>query len=305
MNNLKSKILIILAIIIWTGTAHALPQGAHVAAGNSTTSQPDASTMHINQTTDKAIINWQAYGINANEAVRYFQPGSGSISLNRVTGTDPSYLYGQLSANGQVWVINPNGLLIGPNANINVGGFLGSTLNITDQNFLSGNYTFSRTSTSLSLKTKLGNITADYGGYTVFISPSVTNQGNITANSGAIGMVSGDDVTLTFANNGFINLTINKQTAADALGIDNKGQITADGGQVVISAQVAGDILKTVVNNQGIIQARSISDQNGVIRLEGGDNGIVAVSGALDASGKGTNETGGSITVTGQHDSLI
>src|SRR3990172_3073802 len=211
MNNLKNKILIILAITIWSGTAHALPQGANIAAGNSTISQPDANTMHINQTTDKAIINWQGYGINANESVRYFQPRSGSISLNRVTGADPSLIYGQLSANRQVWLINPNGLLIGPNANINVGGFLGSTLNITDQNFLSGNYTFSRTSTSLSSITNLGNITADNGGYTVFISPSVTNQGNITANNGNVNMASGDDVTLTFANNGFINLTINKQ----------------------------------------------------------------------------------------------
>ena len=285
MNNLKNKILIILAITIWSGTAHALPQGANIAGGNSTISQPDAGTMHINQTTDKAIINWQAYGINANEAVTYFQPGSGSISLNRVTGADPSLIYGQLSANGQVWVINPNGLLIGPNANINVGGFLGSTLNITDQNFLSGNYNFKTVSSQLSAISNYGDIQAADGGYVVFISATINNQGNITANNGSVNMASGDDVTLTFANNGLINLTINKQAAADALGIENKGQIAADGGEVVISAQVAGDILKTVVNNQGIIQARTIENKNGVIKLLGSmDNNTIQVGGTLDAS---------------------
>lgn len=128
--------------MLWANTVWALPQNGTVAAGASTITQPDTNTMHINQTTDKSIINWQGYSINTNEKVQYFQPGSGSISLNRVTGLDPSYIYGQLSANGQVWVINPNGLLIGNGASINVGSFLGSNLNINDNDFMNGNYKF-------------------------------------------------------------------------------------------------------------------------------------------------------------------
>ena len=298
-------IIIILAIALWlvgwavpTNTALALPQDGTVAAGNSTITQPDSNTMNINQSTDKAIINWQGYSIGANEKVQYFQPGSGSISLNRVTGADPSIIYGQLSANGQVWVINPNGLLVGQNAKINVGGFLASTLNINDNDFINGNYNFTGTSTSFSTITNQGNINAADGGYVVFISPTINNSGSITANNGSVNMASGDDVTLTFANNGLINLVINKQTAADALGIDNSGTITADGGQVIISAQTAGDLLKTVINNSGVIQARTIDNKNGVIKLLGGmENNVTNVSGTLDVSA--ADGAAGLIVVTG------
>ena len=133
MNRIKSKTamrFMSISLIIsffCSQTVWALPQDGTVVGGSSTISQPNSATMQINQTTDKSIINWQAYSIGANEKVQYTQPGSGSISLNRVIGQDPSLIYGQLSANGQVWVINPNGLLIGQDAKINVGGFLAST----------------------------------------------------------------------------------------------------------------------------------------------------------------------------------
>lgn len=287
--NAAKIIVIILAILIgagpWANTALALPQGGNVVAGSSTVTQPGSTTMHVNQTTDKSIINWNSYSIAANERVQYFQPSSSSISLNRVTGQDPSLIYGQLSANGQVWVINPNGLLIGNGANINVGGFLASTLDISNEDFLNGNYNFKADSGQLSAISNYGNINAADGGYVVFISPSITNAGSITANSGSVSMASGEDVTLTFANNQLINLVINKETAGDALGIDNSGKITADGGAVILSAKAAGDALKTVVNNSGIIQARTIENKNGTIKLLGGmENNSINVGGTLDAS---------------------
>ncbi|TAN45065.1 MAG: filamentous hemagglutinin N-terminal domain-containing protein [Nitrospirae bacterium] len=266
-------------------TAHALPQDGVVVSGGSTITKPNSNTMHINQTTDKAVINWQGYGIGANEAVRYFQPNSNSISLNRVVGRDPSRIFGQLSANGRVWVINPNGLLIGPNARINVGSFLGSTLNITNNDFLAGKYNFKAVSSQLSAISNYGSINANDGGYVVFVSSNISNSGNITANGGNVNMAAGDDITLTFANNGLVNLVINKETAKEALGIENSGRITADGGQVVLSAKVAGDVLKTVINNTGIIEAKTVSKQNGVIRLLGGmENNAIKVGGTLDAS---------------------
>lgn len=291
----------------WTmpvNMACALPQNGAVASGGSTMTQPDARTMHINQTTDKAIINWRGYSIEANETVKYFQPGSGSISLNRVTGADPSLIYGQISANGQVWVINPNGLLIGQNAKVNVGGFLGSTLNVSDKDFLSGNYNFKATGSPLSAISNDGNIHAADGGYVVFVSPNISNSGNITANRGSVNMASGDDVTLTFANNGLINLVINKETAKDALGIDNSGTITADGGQIIISAKVASDALKTVVNNTGVIQARTIENHNGVIKLLGGmENNAVKIGGILDASAP--NGGNGGFIEASAHDVIL
>ncbi|MEW6673789.1 MAG: filamentous hemagglutinin N-terminal domain-containing protein, partial [Thermodesulfobacteriota bacterium] len=102
----------------------ALPQGGAVVAGQAQIATPDARNMTVNQATPKAIINWQQFGIAQSEAVRFFQPGAASIALNRVVGVDPSIINGLLSANGRIFVINPNGLLVGPTGQINVNSFL-------------------------------------------------------------------------------------------------------------------------------------------------------------------------------------
>lgn len=275
MNRIKGKTMRFMSIsfiisLLWFQMAWALPQEGSVTHGASSISQPNANTMHINQTTPKSIINWQGYSIGTGQTVQYFQPNSGSISLNRVTGVAPSEIFGQLLANGQVWVINPNGLLVGEGASINVGSFLSSTLNITNEGFINGNYTFINTTGSLSSISNSGNITSAQSGYVVLISPSITNEGNISSNLGKAYLVSADEVTLNFAGNDLIGFTIDKAAAASALGINNSGTITADGGQAILSARVAGDILKSVVNNTGIIQAQTIGERDGRIYLLGG-----------------------------------
>ena len=279
--------------------AHALPQNGAVAGGAATISQPNPTTMTINQTSGNAIINWHGYNIGANESVRYSQPGSSSIMLNRVTGGDPSYIYGLLSGNGQVWVINPNGLLVGPGATIQTGSFLASTMNITNENFLSGKHIFTSAPDSLASVVNQGSISAAQGGYVVLAAPSVTNSGSIVANVGSVHLAAGDTVTLSLDNGNLINVAVNGDVAANALGVTNTGRITANGGQVVLSARVAGDVMKSVVNNEGIIEAQSTIEHNGAIILDNGDGGITANSGTLDASGNNPGETGGNITVLG------
>ena len=293
------------SVVLLASIVYALPQGATVTSGNVAISQPTAQTMQINQSTNKAIINWQGYSIAASEAVRYVQPGASSIALNRVIGLDPSYIYGQLSANGQVWVINPNGLLVGANAKIETGSFLGSTLNISDPNFLSGNYSFMN-SGSLSLASIMnsGKIVASHGGYVALLSPSVTNEGTIVAKAGTVALASGEEVTLSFAGNKLINLVIDAATQ-DALGISNSGTITATGGTVMLTARTASDILKNVVNNTGIIEARSLVQKAGRIILDGGEAGIVASSGTLDVSSAAAGAKGGSIGIFGQYVGLF
>jgi filamentous hemagglutinin family protein len=294
--NLATAIL--LAALAAT-SSHALPQNGSVAGGSATISQPNSSTMNINQTSGNAIINWQGYSIGANESVRYIQPGSSSIALNRVTGADPSYIYGHLSGNGQVWVINPNGLLVGPGAIVQTSSFLASTMNITDENFMSGRYLFSNSPDSQVSIINQGLIQAADGGYVVLAAPSVTNSGSIVANVGKVHLASGDTITLSIDNGSLINAAVSGDVAESALGVTNTGHITTDGGQVVLTARVAGDIMKNIVNNEGIIEAKSIIEKDGIIILDGGDHGITANSGTLDASGKNPGETGGSVTVVG------
>ncbi len=291
--------------LLLASTAYALPQGGVVTSGSVSITRPNAQTMQINQHTDKAIINWQSYSIGGNQAVLYVQPGASSIALNRVTGLDPSLIYGQLAANGQVWVINPNGLLVGPNAKIDTGSFLASTLNISDQNFLSGNYVFTgAASSSVASIVNRGSIVVSNGGYVGLISPSVTNKGTIAANGGNVFLASGEEVTVTLAGNGLISLVVDR-AAADGLGITNSGMIGADGGSVILTARTASDLLKNVVNNSGIIEAKSLVQQEGQIILDGGDAGIVANSGTLDVSSAQSGAKGGSIGIFGKYIGLL
>ncbi len=262
-----------LASALSASPAHALPQDGTVVGGNATISQTNAATMTINQSSNRAAINWTGYSIGANESVRYIQPGSNSIALNRVTGQDPSFIYGKLSSNGQVWVINPNGLLVGAGAQVQTGSFLASTMNIGTDDFMAGKGVLSGTPGSLASIINKGNIQAADGGYVVLAAPTVSNEGSIVANLGKVHLASGDAITLNFAGSDLIDLVVSDKAAADALGVKNRGTITADGGQVVLTARVATDLLKNVVNNEGIIQARSIVEKNGAIFLDGGENG--------------------------------
>ena len=276
---------ILITLIFCISSAWALPKDGTVVSGSSTITSPDGKTTTVKQTTGKSIINWKDYSIGKGETVRYIQPGKSSVSLNRVTGSDPSAIYGSLLANGSVWVINPNGLLIGKDAKINTGSFLGSTLDINNDDFITGKYLFRKTSDKTSSITNQGEINAAEGGYVVMISPSIVNEGKITADKGKAYLAAGDEVTLNFADNNLIGFTIDKQTAENALGITNTGSIIANGGEVILSAKAAGNISRTVINNEGLIQAQTIEDKNGTIKLLGGmENNIIKINGTLDAS---------------------
>ena len=199
----------------------------------------------------------------------------------------------------------PERLLVGPNAKIDTGSFLASTLNISDQNFLSGNYVFTgAASSSVASIVNRGSIVVSNGGYVGLISPSVTNKGTIAANGGNVFLASGEEVTLSLAGNSLISLVVDK-AAADGLGITNSGMIGANGGSVILTARTASDLLKNVVNNSGIIEAKSLVQQEGQIILDGGDAGIVANSGTLDVSSAQSGAKGGSIGIFGKYIGLL
>ncbi|GAG00968.1 unnamed protein product, partial [marine sediment metagenome] len=137
---------------------------------------------------------------------------------------------------------------------------------------------------------------------------SVQNQGTIVASLGKVYIGSGEKVTLNFAGNDLIGFVVDESITEQVMGpdgepmesaIDNTGAISADGGEVVLSAKTAYDAIKSVINNEGIIEAKSLVNKNGRIALLGGDQGIVANSGVLNASGKEAGQTGGEVQVLG------
>ncbi|KAA5843263.1 filamentous hemagglutinin N-terminal domain-containing protein [Pseudomonas chlororaphis] len=270
--------------------AFALPGGAAIVAGDAGIhTTVDGKHMTVDQKSNKLITNWNDFSVAGDESVSFHQPGSQSIALNRVLGTNGSDIQGRINANGKVFLINPNGVVFGKSAQVNVGGLVASTQNISDKDFLDGTYRF--TGNSSSAVSNAGQITASEGGSVALLGAQVSNSGVIQAQMGSVALGAGKDFSVNFDGNGLLNLQVNG-AAVDAL-VQNGGLLKADGGQVLMTASSASSLLKNVVSNQGVIEAKTLQNKAGKIVLDGGDNGIVQVAGRQDASALGGQGNGG------------
>jgi len=294
----KRKLSFVLAVILGyrlmtSGTALALPQGGVVTSGNATITYSTNVTT-INQSTNKASINWPTFSTKPTETVNFNQPSASSITLNRVIGNEKSVLEGALNANGKVFLINSNGVLFTKGSTVNTAGLVASTLNLTDEDFNAGNYVFKANGSTGSI-INLGTITVKDGGYVALLGNSVSNQGVITATKGTVSLNSGDKITLNFNGDSLVSVTIDEGTL-NAL-VENKEAIYADGGSVTLTAKAADDLLSAQVNNSGLIQARTIGDLKGNINLHA-YGGTAKVDGTLDASAPVSGD-GGTIETSG------
>lgn len=293
---------------IFPSIVFALPTDPTIKSGSviiDDTSIPD--TMNIYQGTTKAIIDWESFNIDTMEHVD-FQLSQGGVTLNRVTGNDPSQILGKLTSNGDLWLVNPNGVFFGNNSQVDVHGLVATTSNINNSNFLSENYNFDIPSSFSNSIVNQGTITAAEGGLVALVAPGVQNLGVINARLGKVSLASGKTFTLDLYGDQLINLAIDSKVVDQVTGMDgetlstlitNSGSIFADGGVVRLDVNAAQDIVDHVINMDGVIQARSVMEKNGKIILMGGDEGDVHVSGTLDASGYNAGETGGEINVLG------
>ena len=300
-----SRLTAVLMLLVGALPAHALdpnalPTGGAITAGSGNIRQ-SGSRMDVDQSSAKLAAGFSTFNIGASAQVNVNQPSSNAQALFRVAG-GASEIQGKLSANGQVFLINPNGVLFGKTAQVDVGGLVATTLNLSDADFLAGKTSFAKQGAAGSVINQ-GKLTAAQGGYIALMAPDVRNEGVIVARLGTVALGAGDKITLDFSGDRLINLVVD-EAALNALA-ENKHLIQADGGMVLLAARAAGDLAATVVNNQGVIEARSVSNVNGLIRLDGGNAGIVANSGKLDASGLNAGETGGTIHVTGDKVALL
>jgi len=288
-----------LALLLFVGVnAYPLPIGGTVSAGAASING-GAGNMIVSQSSANAVINWQGFNIGQGETVQFVQPTGNSIALNRVMGADPSIILGDLTANGKVFLINPNGILFGKDAQINVGGLVASTLSISDSDFMAGNYKFSGTGNSTILNQ--GTITSNVdGSYVALLGAKVNNVGTIVARLGTVALASGTDITLDMVGDSLLNVTVNQSTI-NAL-IQNGGLIQADGGLVLLTTQATGSLLQSVVNNTGVIQAQTIDNHTGTIKLLADmQSGTVNVGGTLTAQGGENSGDGGFIETSGSH----
>ena len=273
-----AAMMTVLALVVPAQTLLA-QTGAVVTSGAADIAR-SGNVTNINQSTDKAAINWQTFNIRPNETVNFNQPGASSVTLNRVIGNERSVLEGALNAIGQIFLINSGGILLARGASVNTGGFLASALNITDDDFNAGRYIFQSNGKTGAVINQ-GNITAKNGGYAALLGSTVSNQGIIRAEKGTVSLASGDKIRLNFNDGSLLGVMIDEGTL-NAL-VENKSAIIADGGHVYLTAKAANELYESRINTEGLIQARTIGDLKGGIEIYA-HGGTANIGGTLDAS---------------------
>lgn len=300
---------IILANTFILTSLYANPQGGSVVGGQANISSPQANTVVVTQSSERAAIDWQTFNIATHEKVNVQQPSTHSILLNRVNPQNgASDIFGSLTANGQIWIINPAGILFGPTAHINVGGLLATTADISNHDFMNGNYHFVQSPDWNGGIVNQGHITVRDTGLAALVAPGVENQGVIRAKMGTVVLAASKEFTIDFYGDQLINFGV---AVENSPGIDprthqlmhsavsNSGKIIADGGTVILSAQAAKGVLDHAINMSGYIQANTVSQKGGTIILSAGQNGVVNVSGTISASGRRKGQLGGTIQIVG------
>lgn len=293
----------IMAMSLHSSSVQAMPEQGKVVAGEGEIARPDEKTMVINQKTDRLALDWQKFNIAKDEKVHFDQNSKSAIALNRVVGDGRSIIDGSLSAKGHVFVINPNGVLFGKNSSVDVGGLVASTASVTDDDMR--NFAQGKGDLGLQIAAgreasviNAGTIKAE-GGLVALHATTVENTGAIANEGGQTVLAAAKNLSLAADTAGKLNFTVNGSLAnAKAL---NSGTLQNDGGYLVMTAKSAGDLMSTVVNNTGVIEAKTLhANDKGEILLDGGESGQVEVSGTLDASGKEAGQSAGSIKVIGQ-----
>ncbi|WP_431097934.1 beta strand repeat-containing protein [Polaromonas aquatica] len=283
-------------LLLGAATAQAGPVDGQVTSGAASISQNGNSTT-INQSSQNASLTWKSFNVGAQESVNFVQPSASAIAVNRILDTHGSQILGQLNANGQVFLINPNGILFGAGAQVNVGGLVASTLDVKDADLNSSKRSFSGPGAGSVVNQ--GSINAATGGYVALIGNTVRNQGTISAPQGSVALAAGSAATLIFQGNQLLKVEVD-QSVLNSLA-ENGGLILADGGQALMSAGARNSLLASAVNNTGVIQARTVENRSGTIILLGGmAAGTANVAGTLDASAP-NGGNGGFIETSGAH----
>ncbi len=228
----------------------ANPTDPTVVGGQATVSGLGSSHVTIAQASQQAIINWQQFNIAPNEVTQFIQPNAQAIALNRIFDQNPSQIFGSLRANGTVILLNPNGIMFGPNAQVNVGGLIAASLNLSNANFLAGHYLFQGTGIEASVK-NMGAIDASHGGV-YLLAPNVENSGVITSPGGNIMLAAGAKAFLSNRPDGRGFLAEISNPVGQAVNIKD---LIADGGNITLAGRV--------VNQTGVIRADSVREQKG------------------------------------------
>ncbi|GAB4391957.1 MAG: hypothetical protein Tsb005_03920 [Gammaproteobacteria bacterium] len=299
-----------LLISMLSMSAQANPQGGVVTSGQASISQSPGLTT-IYQSSDQAILEWQSFNIGSGERTHFQQPNSSSVTLNRINAANGvSQIFGTLTATGHIFLVNPAGIVFGPNAKVDVAGLVATTANISDNDFLARNYRFTQDPNfATSSIINYGDITVREGGLAALVAPGVANHGVITAKLGKIGLGAGKAFTIDLYGDELIQFTAGS-TLTDAAkdehqqplahAVNNQGTLAADGGYIQLTASSADHLMDHVINMEGVVRANTVNTHGGRIVLGNGTESSVRLAGSLVARGDEAGETGGSVQILGQ-----
>src|SRR3954469_15875625 len=305
MQRLRNLLLVSTALMpLAFASAIAGPNGGNVVSGSATINNQGTANVSVNQQSDRAIINWRLFDIGTGERTTFVQPNASSVVLNRVTGgLGPSQILGTLEANGRVFVVNRDGIIFGAGAVITTAGFLATTSDIRNEDFMAGRFNFQTPGRPDASIVNMGTITATNGGFAALVAPGVRNTGTITAALGTIGLAAGNTFSLDFYGDRLITLGVGDQIATQVKDVvtgqtlkalvTNEGKLKANGGRVELTAAAARQVVDAVINTSGVIEANAVGTKNGQIvlsaatRQPGLPKQTVKVSGKLTATGKG------------------
>jgi filamentous hemagglutinin family protein len=281
---------------------NARPQGGVVSAGSATIAQ-DAARTQVNQATDRAVIDWRGFDVGRDHAVRFQQPNSGSMTLNRVNSVDPSRIAGQVTANGGIAIVNQSGVIFAPGARVEAQSVIVSTADIANQRFMAGGrMVFDRPGRADARIVNEGTITAREAGIAALVAPQVANRGVINARLGTVAIAGAETHVIDLYGDGLMSIEITgavRQRPGDggAL-VTNEGVLQADGGRVSLTAAAADGIVQNLVRAGGRISANTdaATGRRGEVVIAG-TGGAVIIEGQVEARGLAAGQRGGTVEV--------
>lgn len=278
--------------------AQTLPGGGAVVQGAGSI-EAAGSAMVVRQDSARMVADWQSFSIGSGASVRFVQPSTSAVALNRVVGSDPSSIFGSLTSNGHVYLQNPNGVLFAPGARVDVGSLVATTLKADMPSFLDGRLRLSGDGGAAVINQ--GQIQAAAGGSVVLAGPQVANHGRIVVPGGTIALAAGQAVNVDATGSGLLSIEV--PLAAIGARLDHSGFSQADGGLVSLQAAAADAARRTVMRVDGVVRARRIEQRGGQIVLAGGPSGDVLVGAQLDVSA--ADGRGGELQVLGERVALV
>jgi hypothetical protein len=280
----------------------ALPEGYETVTG-SVRFEKNANVLNVSSESNKSIVNYQGFNLTPNEIVNFNLPNSSAVILNRVIGGTPSEIFGSINSNGQVFLINPSGILFGASAQVNVGSLLASTLDIKNEDFLKNNYSFSQTTRSNSVA-NLGNISTHQDGSVVLLGGSVQNLGNIDAPEGNILIAVGNTIKVPVEKGIMIDVKIDQalkeKTENYQNAILNSGTLKANGGLIKLNTELTNKLYELSVNNEGQIVADGLRSSGGTVELiSQSQDGSSVTRNTGTISANGNDGIGGKVNLLG------